>query len=179
MRILKGFENLRRLEVVDRLLIDPTTYKGYRFDEFDRCTFGVADWIDFVASLPSTLETLTIYFLHERSFEHEVQGLVKQLSLLVAAKSSDQFSNLCEICIGNILSRSLHNHGFADSAGPRIMRPVNLDPWYLDLRNACDAKGILLHSNPPDDPDSDATCPSCQLFPSKDGTESLPKYCCA
>lgn len=181
MRILKGFENLRRPEVVDRLLIDPTTYKPTRSDvhrssDRGRRTFGVADWIDFVASLPSTLETLTIYFQHQRFFEHETQGLLEQLSLLVAAKSSDQFSNLSGICIGNILFQIPYQHDLPPIVGgPMMMRPVNVSRWCFDLRKACDAKGILLHSNPPDDPDSDATCPSCPLYPSVDGTESLPK----
>lgn len=183
INIIKEFGNLRRLEVIDRHLMDPKTFEEAQYDldnerypDMDRCTFGATDWIDFVASLPCSLETLTIQFVHVKVFEHEVQGLIKQLSLLVAAKSSDQFSGLREICIGNLLSRSINNQGNLTSPGPDIMRPENVGPWFVDLRKACNAKGIFLHNKPLGDPDNDVKCPSCHLFPSKDGIESLPKY---
>ena len=55
------------------------------------------------------------------------------------------------------------------------MRPMNLGPWCLDLRRACEANGMVLHSNPPGDLHWDYMCSSCDVFP-KSELESLPEY---
>ena len=181
---MKGFETLRRLEVIDRLLIDPTTFKDTQciyddagYPDLNQCTYGITDWIDLVASLPDSLETIRIRSRPKNLFEYEVQGLLSRLSQLVAAKSSDCFPNLREICIANLPS------WFVNLQSPRrvpefsIMTPVNLGPWILDLRKACEAKNIALHSCNPGDFNGKVTCPSCDLFQPGE-IESLPKYSC-
>lgn len=163
-----------------QLLIDQTTFGQdrvvFRNDDYPdlyRCPFSDTNWLNLAAILPSSLETLRIRNLDQALFEYQIQGLLTQLSQLMAAKSADQLPNLHQICIIRTrLFTFCHasKHSYPISS---IMRPMNLGPWCLDLRKACAGKGIVLHSKPPGCIHWNDKC-SCDTFP-KSEVETLPE----
>ena len=79
----KRFEYVRSLDLNCTLLVDETTYTHSHFwhspDSYPKLSsssFGLTNWINLAASLPSSLETLRTQHEYDGSFESDLLGLL-------------------------------------------------------------------------------------------------------